>query len=401
MNQTSSDLKPALRLHYLDGIRGLAALYVVFHHAYLQVTGPEESKILTEQIPPLALMSVRWLEYGSFSVAIFIILSGYCLMLPVVSRGILSGGWIEYIKRRAKRILPPYYAALGLSLLLVLIFPFLNKPSGTIWDVTGDAFSLQSILSHLFLIHNWKGAWASKINYPMWTVSTEWQIYFLLPLILLPLWRKFGLWVMTIAAIFIGFAPHYLLNGFLDRAKPWYFSLFALGAAAAVISTSTESKYIKLRQQIPWGVVATFFVVLLSVIVIPQERSWLDTHEMVSDQLVAGMAFCVLVQCTQTAMNGKMIESNSPRTWLLKLLSHPWAIGLGSFSYSLYLVHAPILALIDLPLKAAHVSSTLRLVIGLGVSVPISVGISYLFYWVFERPLMRRSNTTNKSNVNG
>ena len=159
-----------------------------------------------------------------------------------------------------------------------------------------------------------------------------------------------------------------------------------------MISTSSEPKYVKLRQQIPWGIVATFFVVLLSVIVIPQERNWLDTHEVVSDPLVAVMGACALIQCTQTAMNEKIIDSNSPQTWLLKLLSHPWAIGLGAFSYSLYLVHAPILALIDLPLKAAHVSSTLRLAIGLGVSVPISVGVSYLFYWLFERPLMRRSN---------
>ena len=392
MNPTSSDLKPALRLHYLDGIRGLASLYVVFHHAYLQVTGPAESKVLTERIPELALISVKWLDYGSFSVAIFILLSGYCLMLPVVSTGILRGGWIEYIKRRAKRILPPYYAAVGLSLLLVLVFPFLNRPSDTIWDVTEDTFSFQSILPHLFLIHNLRSVWAFKINYPMWTVATEWQIYFLLPLVLLPLWRKFGLRVMTIAAIVLGFGPHYLLHGFLDHTKPWYFSVFALGAAAAVISTSSEPKYVKLRQQIPWGIVATFFVVLLSVIVIPQERNWLDTHEVVSDPLVAVMGACALIQCTQTAMNEKIIDSNSPQTWLLKLLSHPWAIGLGAFSYSLYLVHAPILALIDLPLKAAHVSSTLRLAIGLGVSVPISVGVSYLFYWLFERPLMRRSN---------
>jgi peptidoglycan/LPS O-acetylase OafA/YrhL len=58
----------------------------------------------------------------------------------------------------------------------------------------------------------------------------------------------------------------------------------------------------------------------------------------------------------------------------------------------LYLVHAPILAVIDLPLKAAQVSSSLRLAIGLGLSVPISTGISYLFYWVCERPLTLRKN---------
>jgi peptidoglycan/LPS O-acetylase OafA/YrhL len=392
MSQTSSNPTPALRFHYLDGIRGLAALYVVFHHAYLQVTGSSDSTILTETIPPLFLIGVKWLEYGSFSVALFIVLSGYCLMLPVVTTGILRGGWVEYIKRRAKRILPPYYAAIVLSLLLVLIFPILRQPSGTLWDVTQDAFSLQSIVPHLLLIQNWRGSWAVKIDYPMWSVATEWQIYFLLPLILLPLWRKFGLKVMTLGAIVLGFGPHYLLNGLLDRTKPWYFSLFALGAAAAVISTSTEPKYVKLRQQVPWGKVAIFFAGVLSVIVIPQGRHWLDSHEVITDPLVAIVAVCTLVQCTQTSMNEKLMASNSPRTWLLKVLGSPWAIGLGAFSYSLYLVHAPILAVIDLPLKAAQVSSSLRLAIGLGLSVPISTGISYLFYWVCERPLTLRKN---------
>ncbi len=397
MNQTSSSPAPTLRFHYLDGIRGLAALYVVFHHAYLQVTGSAESKILTETIPPLLLVAVKWLEYGSFSVAIFIVLSGYCLMLPVVGTGILRGGWIEYIKRRAKRILPPYYAAIVLCLLLVVIFPFLKEPSDTLWDVTQDAFSLQSVLPHLLLIQNWRGSWAAKIDYPMWSVATEWQIYFLLPLILLPLWRKFGLRVMTIAALVLGFGPHYLLHGLLDRTKPWYFSLFALGATAAVISTSSEPKYVKLRQQIPWGWVGMFFAVVLSVIVIPQERHWLDSHEVITDPLVAIVAVCTLIQCTQTSANQKLMESNSPKTWLLKVLNSPWAIGLGAFSYSLYLVHAPILALIDLPLKTAQVSSTLRLAIGLGISTPISVGISYAFYWLCERPFTLKKNADQKA----
>ncbi len=393
MNQTT----PSLRFHYLDGIRGLAALYVVFHHAYLQVTGSPESKILTENIPPLFLFGVKWLEYGSFSVAIFIVLSGYCLMLPVVATGMLRGGWVEYIKRRAKRILPPYYAAIVLSLLLVFIFPFLKGPSGTLWDVTQDAFSLQSIVPHLFLIQNWRGSWAAKINYPMWTVATEWQIYFLLPLILLPLWRKFGLRVMTIAAIVLGFGPHYLLNGLLDRTKPWYFSLFALGAFAAVISTSTEPKYVKLRQRVPWGIVATFFAVVLAIIVTPQGRHWLDSNEVITDPLVAIVTVCLLIQCTQVAIDEKLMTSNSPKAWLVKILNSPWAIGLGAFSYSLYLVHAPILALIDLPLKAAQVSSTLRLAIALGISTPISVGISYLFYWVCERPIALRKDSRQKT----
>ncbi len=90
---------------------------------------------------------------------------------------------------------------------------------------------------------------------------------------------------------------------------------------------------------------------------------------MITDPLVATVTVCTLVQCTQTATNSKLIESRSSRTWLLKVLSSPWAIGLGAFSYSLYLVHAPILALIDIPLKTAQVSPLVRLGVGLGVSV--------------------------------
>ena len=101
----------SLRLHYLDGLRGLAALYVTLHHAYLQVFPNPE------QVLPVALAwGTHWLEYGSFSVAIFIVLSGYCLMLPVAKSGVLTGGAWHYIQRRARRIIPPYYAAIAFTL---------------------------------------------------------------------------------------------------------------------------------------------------------------------------------------------------------------------------------------------------------------------------------------------
>ncbi len=396
MSQTSSAPTPALRLHYLDGIRGLAAFYVLLHHGYLQVTGLTEAAVLTETFPAIVLMSTKWLEYGSFSVATFIVLSGYCLMLPVVKTGTLRGGWLDYLKRRAKRILPPYYAALVMSLLLILIFPILNHPSHTLWDVTEGSLSIPTIVSHLFLLQNLSGKWAAKIDYPMWTVAIEWQIYFLLPIVLMPLWRRFGLVFMTIAAIVLGFGPHYLLHGYLDWIKPWYFSLFAIGAAAAVVSTSTEAQYVSFRQRLPWGRLTIFLTMLLIAIAAPQNRLWIDTHEVITDPLVGLVVGCLLVQCTETAMLGKP-ESKSPRTWALKLFSKSWATGLGAFSYSLYLVHAPILALIDIPLRNAEVSPLVRLTVGLGISVPIALGLSYLFYLLCERPLMRQRDSNSKA----
>src|SRR5437660_75394 len=99
------------RLDFLDGIRGLAALYVaLFHVSYARQSLPEPARHLTD-----------WLQFGHYAVGVFIVLSGYCLMLPVArsADGRLRGGVGSYLRRRAWRILPPYYAALVLALALV------------------------------------------------------------------------------------------------------------------------------------------------------------------------------------------------------------------------------------------------------------------------------------------
>src|SRR5690349_12944865 len=70
--------KPVLRLAYLDGLRAVAAAYVVAFHAVIGFTGQGLSG-------PWRLMR-RAFAFGHEAVAIFIVLSGYCLMLPVVRK---------------------------------------------------------------------------------------------------------------------------------------------------------------------------------------------------------------------------------------------------------------------------------------------------------------------------
>src|SRR5262245_54437637 len=99
--RSASDSSP--RLAFLDGLRGLAALYVVLHHAALEVSGGSFSR---------GSNLVRGLlRHGHFAVAVFIVLSGYCLMRPVAGDplGRLRGGMWGYLGRRARRILPPYF----------------------------------------------------------------------------------------------------------------------------------------------------------------------------------------------------------------------------------------------------------------------------------------------------
>ena len=61
----------------------------------------------------------------------FIVLSGYSLMIPAARNGgELVGGFRRYIFRRARRILPPYYAALICSIALILVYNVWSARSG-------------------------------------------------------------------------------------------------------------------------------------------------------------------------------------------------------------------------------------------------------------------------------
>ena len=110
-------------------------------------------------------------------------------------------------RRRAWRILPPYYATLVCLAALIALIP------GLPWELSFAAWTPGVIASHLFLLHNLRSSWTGKIDPPMWSVATEWQIYFVFALFLLPLWRRFGNALTMLAAFGLGLAPHFLLPG--------------------------------------------------------------------------------------------------------------------------------------------------------------------------------------------
>ena len=61
---------------------------------------------------------------------------------------------------------------------------------------------------------------------------------------------------------------------------------------------------------------------------------------------------------------------------------------LGRFSYSLYLLHAPILALVFLLTRRWGLGMVEFQLFLLGIGLPATVAMSYLFFLVFERPFL-------------
>lgn len=179
--QTKISDERKFRLHFLDGMRGIAAFYVLLTHLWLYQG---------ENLPPWITIPTKFVRYGCFCVVVFIVLSGYCLMLPVArsGAGYIPGTLLDYFKRRARKIIPAYYAVILFCCLLSLGVLALERFTTFQWqtidkDMFYPHFSTVDVFIHSLLIQNFAtNTQTYMLNIPLWSVSLEWQIYFLFPL---------------------------------------------------------------------------------------------------------------------------------------------------------------------------------------------------------------------------
>jgi len=367
--------KEALRLEYLDGLRAVAALYVVLFHAglgFLDADRPLHGFPRNLQ---------RALSFGHDAVAVFIVLSGYCLMLPVArAEGELVRGIPNYIGRRAWRILPPYFAALLGSLLLIAVAPVLETPTKTIWADTFPAFEFGPIASHLLLIHNLFPAWTHSINGPLWSVATEWQIYFFFPFFLLPVWRRLGAGATLLSAFALGGALTWLAPAAAGSAASWYLGLFGLGMCAAGIDFAARPAERWLRERISWLIVSLAMLAAVGCGVTLLIKYWFRFMPY-SDSLVGASTASALLYLTPHALR----PAGQPKPLPLRIFQSRPLVALGRFSYSLYLTHLPIVALCYFALRRLNLSPNAEMLSLMVLSLPLSLLFSYAFFWVFER----------------
>ena len=363
-----------LHLTHVEGLRAIAAYVVFVNHAYAQVWLPPD------HMPPWFLSLFTYsLVAGHLSVTVFIVVSGYCLMLPVARAGIeLRGGAAAFFKRRARRILPPYYGALALC--LVLIWTIIGTPTGTLWDVPIEVKQTKvvAILSHLLLVQDFFGT--SKINHVFWSIAVEWQIYFLFALLVWS-WRRFGAGATITAALACGYALRVGLDGTrVDRAAPQYLGLFALGMLAAYVVQSPSPRVVRARESFPWATVAAACVA--GTAALSGVLGWRHTAHLfhVVDLPVAVATMSLLVATSRPG------ESR-----LRAILAWRPLVFVGTFSYSVYLIHAPLLQILwQYVLEPAHLGPVSMFAALMGPGLLVVLGVAYAFFRVFEEPFMRK-----------
>lgn len=349
--------RETVHFSFLDGIRGLSAIYVMLSHLMqaLILYNPHVPR------PDWLIHATTWMIYGHLAVVFFIVLSGFCLMLPVArSRDKeLRGGVSGYIQRRARRILPAYYAAIVFTVLLS-IRHFRNV-------------GLSNVAAHFLVVHNLSRSWVWSIDPPTWSVGMEWQIYFVFALLLLPVWRRWGSTAALTTGVLLGLAPLCLPARFdLVWTSPWLIGLFAFGMIGAVYAQRDFDAVFWRRT----ALVLTA-VVICTACALPHDVSG-DSIAVnpklawVLEFLVGIVALSVILGCCKSCR-------------LQAILSHPALVKIGVFSYSLYLIHFPLLAFFYARISGFPFYAKYALMFCL---IPVIMAIAYVFHLAFERPFM-------------
>lgn len=354
-------------LAYIDGLRGLAALYVTAHHALAECIDSGYNHAVTGRVPSLAVV---WLYNGEVAVQVFLVLSGYCLMIPVArAGGAVRGGLAEFARRRAWRILPTYYAALAICLLLPALVPALRDAEGPLrWRVT-QPVTASALVSHLLMLHHLSSDWAYRVNYPMWSIPIEWWLYGLFALALVPIWRRLGTGSLAVGTVAGGLALSWWAGPDYETLRLHYLALFGLGMAGAAINFGPGEGGVSagVARASGWLALAALIAFVVLRRIVPNDE-WTPDLRLASTCGVATTA--LLVWATARLQAG----ASSP---LIRALEHPATVWLGRISYSLYLIHAPTLALFHV----AVIRMGLGPIPGLAAVMIVGVATSLLAGW--------------------
>jgi peptidoglycan/LPS O-acetylase OafA/YrhL len=160
-----STIRPPTRDPALEGLRGAAALAVLYAHLTSPMIRPDGGGVLDPAYSPSPIW--WWFQGGSLAVLIFFLLSGHVIGLSLL-HPFSKSDIPSYFRRRAVRILPIYLVAVALGL------------------AASPEFPLGNAVGHLiFLQSDGPSPWIALLpaNPSLWSLAYEAVFYLVFPLL--------------------------------------------------------------------------------------------------------------------------------------------------------------------------------------------------------------------------
>ncbi len=284
-------------------------------------------------------------------------------MLPVVRKGLpLKVDKLGFYKRRARRIMPPYYAALALSILLL---PQLGQVASYRAMLNHDMEL--SILMHLLMLQNWSVQFFYGLDGPLWSVAAECQIYLLFPFLIYLLQRA-GM-LPTMLLVFV------VANGIFWLTHPVgpadYLFIFVLGMlGASIANRGGKSEWLE------WAAAGS----LISLGLISRLKLHASPRYMAVDLCIGMIIASVMASCC--------LRKHSVIRDFLSLRILRWV---GRFSYSIYLTHAIVQWLLFSFITPQSRSSAIVRFSLMAGDMCCALAVAYVFYLLVERPCLSPS----------
>lgn len=293
---------------YIDGLRAVAIIPVIIFH-----------------------LNSSWLPGGFVGVDIFFVISGY-LITGHIYQAVVNKQFsfnLFYIKR-IKRILPPLYISIFMTLILGWLF-FLP------YDYYKIGFS--SISSVLFLANvnfflRTGGYFDSQANqWPLlhnWSLSVEEQFYFFIPVAIVLLYRYKKKLILPF--IFVVLCFSFVLSEMASDSSSWAsFSYYMLPTRAGELLVGAFLSIFLMQRKQNYLNIPSFFSVLSLLFII--------VSFFIYDKNMVFPGFMALPICLAAVLIIG-VKCNVVHN----ILSTKLLVFIGLMSYSLYLCHWPVFA---------------------------------------------------------
>lgn len=346
------------RMRSLDGLRGLAALIVLVHHSLLVVptlAAPYYGEPTQQGAPWLLVHTPLHLLWGGTeAVYLFFILSGLVLTLATRSK---SFTWRSYFPSRIVRLYVPVIAAVVLAGIVIAVLPRTSDTQSVWLSRRGDDYPLSSMLEDATLLGG-----VSGVVSPLWTLY--WEILFSL---LLPAFvyvgRRMPWWLLAVIALGLS-----TLGAYTGVTALKYLPMFAVGVALAAgwQRIGDAAGRMPRAAAIPvWTAAVAAALVLASSywLVLPSTGTTMARTATMAPTLV-GVAI-LIVAAVHAGLLSRVLSSGPLRF-------------LGTISFSLYLVHEPLVIAIGHMVPHPYMT--------VFFSVPVALVVAIAFYSVIERP---------------
>lgn len=345
-----------MRSRSLDGIRGIAILLVFLSHA----SGRDQSLI----------WFLDFHGIGQVGVYLFFVLSGFLLADNLIAENNRHGriSLSHYFTRRFFRIAPLYFFVVTVTFLIQQF----NGIQLSYLHVRGG---LIGYLRHLFFVQG---------DSVFWTIPVEISFYLILPFVMLLLFqnRKFVYGLLAFAILyfawFIGvqFGPLHQPLRLIDIAhKSQFLDVFICGVLAAILFRSeVVTSFYQRNKKVIASVASVSFITVLIFTFSLISKNFLGLGQPFYNfrffSLPYGVVFAFAVLVAR-------FETNT----LSRLLSQKILTFVGMVSFSWYLVHFPVLQVVN------HFQ--LQSMAKFPISLLLSAGLSWLSYTVIEQPFIR------------